>query len=461
MFGFPMANTPISQIRSDRELYANLVRLALPIMAANLLQMLYNLADAFFLGKISAEAVAAPSISLNIVMFLIVSGIGLATAGTTLISQSKGKEDHERVDFYLGQMTLLLTALSVLLSLIGVAFAGPLLSLLQVPENAFSGTLSYLRIILSGMPLMFLFFVLQAAMQGIGDSVTPLKIQGLAIALNVGLDPLLIFGVGPFPRLEVEGAAIATVIARGIASVLALLILLRGSKGMRLRGENLVPSWEAQRRLLGIGLPLAIGQGVASLGFLVLQGIVNSFGTAVVAAFGVGSRIINLFTMPAIGFSRATASLVGQSIGARRPETAKTVVKQSILTVFVFISLAMTLVFTFGASVTRFFVDDPAVISYGQVMFRVISLSVIPFAMFMVSNGAFQGGGDTRPVMFLNMGRLWAIRVPLAALLALGLSMGPTGIWLAMLASNLVTATLGFIILSKGRWLYKMSPETI
>jgi putative MATE family efflux protein len=254
---------------------------------------------------------------------------------------------------------------------------------------------------------------------------------------------------------------VATVFSRAVASAVALWVMIRGRHGMHLVPANLVPDWVAQRRLLGIGVPLAIGQGLASLGFIVLQGIVNSFGTAVVAAFGVGTRIISLFTMPAIGFSRATAALVGQSIGARRLETAKTVVKQSIVTVFVFISVAMTLVFFFGSSVTRFFVNDPEVIQYGATMFRVIALSVIPFAMFMVSNGAFQGGGDTKPVMFLNVGRLWGIRVPVAAFLALGLSMGPSGIWFAMLASNVVTATLGFVILRKGRWLHKMKPDEI
>ena len=456
-----MTNTPIQQIHSSRELYKTLVRLAVPIMAANLLQMLYNLADAFFLGKISPEAVAAPSISLALVMFLVVSGLALATAGTTLISQSKGKGDRERIDFYLGQMTILLTVLSITLALLGVLLARQILSVLQVPAKAFAPTLVYLRIILAGVPLMFLFFVLQAAMQGIGDSVTPLKIQAVTIALNVALDPVLIYGLGPLPRLEVAGAAIATVIARGVGSVVALVILIRGRRGMQLRLEHLMPERTAQRRLLGIGVPLALGQGVASLGFIVLQGIVNSFGTAVVAAFGVGSRIINLFTMPAIGFSRATASLVGQSIGAQRLDTAKTVVKQSIATVFVFISVAMVFVFLFGSSVTRFFVDDPAVIRYGATMFRIISLSVIPFALFMVANGAFQGGGDTRPVMFLNIARLWGIRVPLAAALGIGLSMGPDGIWLAMLASNLVTAALGFMILSRGKWLHKMRPEDI
>jgi Na+-driven multidrug efflux pump len=189
------------------------------------------------------------------------------------------------------------------------------------------------------------------------------------------------------------------------------------------------------------------------MGFVVLQGIVNGFGTAVIAAFGVGVRIIGLFNMPAIGFSRATASLVGQSIGAGRPEQARIVLRQSVLTILAFITAGMAITFFFGNWVVRFFVDDPAVVEVGAVMFRVISISVIPFAMFTVANGAFQGGGDTKPLLYLNVARLWGLRVPIAWLLAFGLGIGPLGIWVSMVISNIVTAAAGFWILSKGRWL--------
>jgi Na+-driven multidrug efflux pump len=193
----------------------------------------------------------------------------------------------------------------------------------------------------------------------------------------------------------------------------------------------------------------------------VLQGVVNTFGTAVVAAFGVGNRIIGLFNMPALGFSQATTSLVGQQLGAKRKDRAVTVVKQSVVTVTVFIVVGMTLTFFFGSSFVRFFIDDPEVIQHGATMFRVISMSVVLFAMFTVAVGAFQGGGDTKPVMYLNIGRLWGLRLPVAYLLAIVLHMGPNGIWWAMFVSNLVTAVVGFAILKRGRWLHKINPDTL
>jgi putative MATE family efflux protein len=392
-------------------------------------------------------------VSFNIVMLIVVVGAGLAAAGQTLISQSKGRGEQSKVDFYLGQMTVSLLAFSLLISLGGGLLIPAFLAILQVPPDAFAPTQQYLRIIFAGLPLMFLFFVAQAAMQGIGDSMTPLLIQAGTIALNVALDPLLIFGVGPFPRLEVGGAAVATVVSRAAGSALALAILLRGNRGLHLEAKNLRPRLHAVKLFFHIGAPISVGQGLSGMGFLVLQGIVNGFGTAVIAAFGVGMRIIGLFNMPAIGFSRATASLVGQSIGAGRPEQARRVLRQSVVTILVFISTGMVLTFFFGNVVVRFFIDDAAVVEVGALMFRIVSISVIPFAMFTVANGAFQGGGDTKPLMYLNIARLWGLRVPIAYVLAVVVAIGPVSVWISMVVSNVLTAAAGFWILSKGRWL--------
>ncbi len=451
----------LDEPQDNRQLYRGLATLAVPIMLNNLLQMLYNLVDAWFLGKIGPAALSAPTISFSLIFFLVVFGVAFAMAGTTLIAQSKGRGDMARASFYAGQTATLLAAMSLIICIAGVIATPTLLRLMQVPEEAFDYTRQYMTIIFAGMPIMFVAFLLRAVLQGIGDGVTPLIVQVITIGLNAILDPILIFGWGPFPRLEVAGAAYATVFSRLVAAAISIWILFSGRKGIRITAANLKPDWIAVKRLTSIGLPSAIGQAVPAFGFTVLQGIVNSLGTAVVAAFGVGNRIVSLFNMPAIGFSQATTSVVGQRLGAARKDQAVTAVKQSVLTVFVFIMAGMTLAFFFGASFVRFFVDDPEVIAYGRTLFRILSPSVVIFALFMVATGAFQGGGDTKPVMVLNVVRLWGIRVPLAYLLALGLSWGPTGIWWSMFASNLVIAVVGFYWLSRGRWLHKIDPSSI
>lgn len=446
---------------TNRELYRTLVMLALPIMLNNLLQMLYNLADAFFLGRVSAAALTAPAISFTMVFFLVVFGMSFSMAGTTLIAQSKGKGDIERANFYAGQVASLVMGLSVLIGVVGLLATPTLLRVMQVPAESLEYTRVYMMIIFAGMPLMFVGFIHRAVLQGVGDSVTPLVVQVITITINVILDPILIFGFGPFPRMEVAGAAIATVFARFVGAAVAVVSLTRGVRGIRIRLHNLRPDREAFRRITAIGLPAAIGQAIPAFGFTVLQAVVNTLGTAVVAAFGVGNRLVSLFNMPAIGFSQATTSIVGQRLGAGRKDQAVTAVRQSVLTVGVFITVGMTLAFFFGADFVRFFVDDAEVIAYGAELFRILSPSVIIFALFTVTIGAFQGGGDTKPVMVLNITRLWGIRVPLAYLLVLGLSWGPSGVWWAMFASNLVTATAGFYWLSRGHWLHRIDPATL
>ncbi len=438
-------------------------------MAGNLVQTLYNLTDTFFLGKLGAAELSAPTIAFPIIFFLILFGIGLSMAGTTLIAQAKGqtqeisqeKGAQEKLDFYLGQSTLTLMITSLILSAAGLLMAEPLLKLLQTPEEVSDFTRDYMHIIFAGLPFMFGFLVLQSGMQGIGRTMVPLIVQVFTVALNIGLDPLLIFGIGPFPAMGVKGAAIATVFARGIGSTIAFVVLIQGRYGIQLRLKNLRPQPDSIRLLLRIGLPSSFGQAASALGFTVLQGIVNSFGAAVIAAFGVGNRLINLFNMPAMGISRATTTVVGQNLGAGNPERAREAVVLSIILIQSFLLPAMVLTFFYGSSFVRFFIDDPETMRYGAQLFRVVAPSVILFGFFHAVTGALQGAGDTRSIMFLNIARLWVLRVPVAYLLGFVIGIGPGAIWWAMFVSNMATAVAGLLYLRKGSWVRALDPEEV
>ncbi|MFW5710997.1 MAG: MATE family efflux transporter [bacterium] len=438
-----------------------LMKIALPLMAGNLVQTLYNLTDAFFLGKLGSAELSAPTIAFPIIFFLILFGIGLSMAGTTLIAQSHGKGSRERVDFYLGQSTTILLFTALLIALAGIVLSVPLLKLLQTPQNVFAFTRDYMLIVFAGLPFMFGFFVMQSAMQGIGRTVVPLIIQVITVVLNIGLDPLFIYGIGFFPSWGVQGAAVATVIARAIGSFIAFYILIQGRHGMQLKLEHMRPKLQSVRLFLRIGLPSSFGQAVSALGFTVLQGLVNSFGTAVIAAFGVGNRLIGLFNMPAMGISRATTSLVGQRLGAKDPDGARQVVVLSILSIQAFILPAMVLAFFYGSSFIRFFVDDPETMRYGAELFRVVAPSVVLFGFFHATIGAFQGAGDTKPVMYLNIARLWALRLPVAYGLAYLVGIGPGSIWWAMFVSNMVTAVAGLYYFYTDRWLTALNPDEV
>lgn len=332
---------------------------------------------------------------------------------------------------------------------------------MQVPAEIFSPTEDYLRIVLAGLPATFLTFALHAALYGRGDSLTPLVINIISVSLNTLFDWLLIFGIGIFPMLAVRGAALATLIARIVNMAITLAVLVFRKKGMRLKLRNMRPHWESFRLIIKIGLPASLGLSASALGFTVLQGVVNGYGTAVIAAFNIGNRIISTAMMPTLGIGQALTTVVGQKLGARQTGLAFLALRQASLFCLSFITPCMLLTFLFGQHVIKFFVADAEVIQWGEQLFRIISPSVVFFALLMVFNAAMQGGGDTKAVAFLNVFRLWGVRLPLAFLLCVILAIGPHGLWISMFVSNLLTATGSFLFLVKRPWEQKINPDQI
>lgn len=445
-------NSPSIQAPS---LTRQLLVVAIPIVATNLLQTLYNMVDTWFLGRLGAEALSAPSITMNISNFLIVFGTGFSIAGTTLISQTYGadRNNRERIDFLASQVFLINLVMSLVVVVLGTVLTGPLCSLLKVPAGlTYEYTYDYMSITFLGMPFMFVDMILRGTLQGMGNSVTPLIVQTFAVLLNVVLDPIFIFGLGPVPAMGVAGAAIATNIARFVSFSFGMYILLSGVKGLKVRAKYLKPDPGCYSLIFRIGFPAAIGQAFSSLGFAVIQGVVNGFGPAVIAAFGVGNKITSLFNMPAQGISQGVAVVSGRKLGENKPKEAEKVVRIGLLIIGVFITLGMGYCFFFGHTLMRFFVDDPAVIAYGVQFFHVVTVSVAFFALFTVICGAFQGGGVTRPVMIFNIVRLWGIRVPFSYLLPLAFGLGPLGIWIAMFMSNFIVSIWAFLLFGTGKW---------
>ncbi|MCK4305381.1 MAG: MATE family efflux transporter [Candidatus Eisenbacteria sp.] len=438
----------------------NLLAVAWPVMLSFLLHTLYNLVDAFWLGKLGKAALVAPTITMNVIFIGMSVAMGLGMGGTTLVSQYRGAGQVKEMGRAGGQTLILLSFVGLGIAIIGFIFAVPILKLLQTPPDAFGETLIYLRWILVGMPCMFAFFVYQGIYTGMGDTVGPLQVNAITVLLNVVLDPILIFGIGPFPEMGVAGAALATCLSRGLASCIGLYRLFRGNRGFRLQLSDLRWDRGIMIRILRIGVPMSLGQTGTSLGFTLLMGIVNTFGSAVTAAFGIGHRIIHMALVPMFGLSQANATAVGQNLGADQPERAARSVRISALMTGLVLLPITTMMFCFGDSISRLFINDPEVIQYGHDLFRITSSSVFAFGFVMVILGSFQGSGHTVPVMVLNLSRLWVIRIPAAFLLAIVLGMGPTGLWWAMFLSNTLTAIAAFIWFSTGTWKRKViEPE--
>jgi putative MATE family efflux protein len=443
----------------EGSLVKNIIKLGYPMALGSLAQTLYDLADAFWLGKLGKAALSAPTISFFIIFFLISLGLGFSVSGTSLVSQYIGAKQNEEANKAAGNVLFYLVLLSFLFAGLGILLDKQLLGLLKTPGDAFDLTLSYYRIVMAGMPLAFPIFVYQSVMNGYGDTISPLKISLFTAGLNVILDPILIFGWLGFPALGVAGAALATVFTRGLGSAMGLYLFFSGKKGIQLKLRHLKPGAKISGLIFKIGVPSALGFSGASLGFIVLMSIVNLFGTIVISVYGIGMRVVHLFMLPAMGISAAVTAIVGQNLGAGNIRRAKKTVGKGIMLMCVVVIPAVILTAIFGKQVTRVFIPGNFLIhEVGQTMFYILPLSVLFFGLSTVLQGAFQGSGDTVPVMVTHILRVWLFRIPVVYLLSIVLLNGPAdihasvGIWWGMVISNIAAFFMLFAWYVKGNW---------
>lgn len=438
-----------------------LLKISFPLMLGSILEVLYNLTDTYFLGKLGVNAVGAPSITFNVIFFLMILGIGISGAGTTLIAQSRGQGNPGKMRHYLNQMAFLVILFGVVLGAIGILVTPSILRLLQTPQAIFSNAQAYMQIILAGMPFSFIYFILQSGYAAIGKTKVPFIVHLCSVLLNVILDPLLIYGIKPFPALGVTGAALATVIAQGVAALVSLYILTVKRGVLRLRIHEMKPQLRSWSLFFKIGLPSSIGQGLSALGFSVLQGLVNSFGPGTIAAFGVGNRIMSLFDIPTHSLATGVTSLSGRAMGAKQDDKLPVILRQAVLILTLLEIPLLSASVIWGGDLVRFFVNDPETVRLGDIMFKLVSPSLYLFGLYMVLTGVFQGAGDTKIIMILAIARLWGIRVPTAYLLASSTPLGPLSIWIGMFVSNFLTALIGFLYFRTERWRVALAKHAI
>ncbi len=438
-----------------------LLLLAWPVMLSHLLQTMYNLADAFWLGKLGRQALTAPTITMHVFFIAFAVAMGLGAAGTTLVSQFKGAGEPEKASKVGGQLLILLSGIGLVFGITGFIFTPQILNLLQTPADSWQMTYEYMRWIFLGFPLLFVFFVYQGISTGLGDTVGPMQVNLISVFVNLILDPVLIFGIGPFPEMGVVGAAIATVFSRALASFIGIHRLFNGTNGIKITASDLKPDKLVFKKIMKIGLPVSLGQLTTSLGFTFMIGIVNSFGSAVTAAFGVGNRMIHMAFVPAMGLSQANATAVGQNLGAGNIKRAEKSTNTALLLIGLILLPIVLVMFFFGADISKAFVNDAEVIELGRTMFRITTSSVFVYGFLMVLMGCFQGSGYTLPVMVLNVSRLWLLRIPAAYLLAYSLGMGPSGIWWSMFFSNVAVTIVGWIWFKKGTWKTKATHHVL
>ncbi len=456
----------------------NLILLSLPIMLSNFMGTLYNLVDTYWLGKIASgakEAVAVTGMTFPLSFFIMSFAAGFTVAGTAIVSKFKGMNDTKKIKVAIGQFVPILLVFGLILIIITETMIPTFLRLLQTPPEIINDAHTYITYILYGMIAMMFFMVYQSITTAFGDSVTPMIVQVITVIFNLILDPLLIFGVGIFPEMGIKGAAIATLVSRILASLIALLIFVKKYHDLIPSLQNMIPKKSVLQNIFQIGLPASIGQSTTSLGFLLVQGLVNSFGTTVISANSIGNRMVGIFMLPAMGISNALSSFVGQNLGAKEEERAVKSVHYAMLLVMTIMTVGCIFIYNYGGELVKFFVNEQSVIEVGQRMFKITAYATWIFGILMVFMGVFNGAGHSKSTMAFNVSRLWLFRIPLAYIFAgyfigkdlgwfsifeeevrfLGKVLAPyqyEALWWAMVVSNSAGVLIALFLYSKGKW---------
>jgi len=438
---------------TEGNLLKGILTLAWPVIVANLLQTAYNIVDAFWLGKLGKEAFSAPTIAWPVIFTGISFAFGISVAANSLVAQYAGSGDKRSAELMSAQAMVLSILISSVLIVVGLFFSKPILALMGAKDEILEMSSTYLQIILLGSPLLFAMFAGVGALRGWGNSKIAMHFTIISVALNVVLDPLMIFGIG-FPRMGVAGAALATVVSRSIAAIYGFYVLLSGRVGMKIHWDDFAPRWDFMKKVFVVGLPVGFGNSVTSLGFAFIMGVVARFGSVVVSAYGVGNRIISVITMFSGGIAAAIASAVGQSLGAGKPERAVSAVKLGSLVNFTTVTIFCVFTFFFGKYLTRFFINDPEVVEMGEIFFRLVSFSVPFFATMQTVLAALDGSGRTVKSTMVNVVRLWGVRVPMVLYMAK--AFGFAGIFYAMIVSNIAALLLALSVVIFSKWQEKI-----
>ncbi|MBO3098306.1 MATE family efflux transporter [Gelidibacter pelagius] len=438
---------------TEGKIFSSLLSLALPIIFANILQSAYQLIDTFWLGRLGADAVAAVSLSFPLLFLVLSIGSGLTLAGTVMVARYKGANNQKAVDFSSSQSVFLILLTSIFLAIISYFASGPLMRIIGAGPDIIEDSVTYFKVSSLGFVFLFLFFIFQSLMRGIGNVMLPVYIVLFTVILNAGLDPLFIYGYGPIPGYGVAGAAVSSVVTQAIAATIGLIIMFRGKHGIKISLASMYFNMENLRRTFTIGFPASIEQSTRALGMTFMMVIVTSFGSDIVAAYGIGARMLSFIVVPALGLGIATTSLVGQNIGALKIKRAEKVANLSAKVAFFGFTGMGLIMFLVAEPLTAFFIpDDPQVIQDGALFIKIMSISFGFMGLQQVMNGTFNGAGFTKASMFISILGLWVVRFPLAYILSYTLAMGPVGIWWAFPISNIIAGTVAFIYFKTGYW---------
>lgn len=432
---------------TEGKVWKVIVRFAVPLLVGNLLQQFYNITDSIIVGQfLGKEALAAVSASFFIYYFIISLVIGVGSGTTVVISQLFGAKQYQKVQLAFSSFFIFMLVGGIILSIAGIIFAEPVFRLTNTPEEVIPQAVAYFRIYIGGTFLFVTFNSIISILRGVGESVRPMLFILITTVLNIAFDLLFILVF----KWGIEGAARATVVSQGIGMCIALAYVNNTHPLLSIKKQDMLFDWKLFKESLKIGLPTSVQQCAIALGLIALLGIVNSFGTNTLTAYGAAGKIDTIITQAVLTLSGALAAFCGQNIGAGRLDRVKKGVQFTMYTNIALGLLTFAAVYLFGNEMMRIFTKDIDVVAIGKEYLLIIGGFFIVHGALNVYNGALRGAGDTLFPMITSLICLWLIRIPLAYYLSSWL--GRNGIWWAIGISITIGLIVTFVYYKIGFW---------
>lgn len=428
--------------------------LAIPMVLELVLESVFAVVDVFFVSRLGADAIATVGLTESMLSIMYAVIVGLCTGVTAVVARRIGERDLEGAARAAVQAIVLGFAIAIPVGAAGVWFAPRMLAMMGGSPGVVAHA-SYTRVVFGFNVVILMLFLLNAVFRGAGDATVAMRVLWLANAINICLDPCLIFGLGPFPRLGVTGAAVATTTGRGIGVVAQSIVLWRGTKRVQVRRRHLRLEPDVMWtmvRLSGTGVLQSL---VATTSWIVLVRTIATFGSNAVAGYTIAIRIVIFALLPAWGLANAAATLVGQNLGAGQPDRAESSVWQT-CRYCVIVFAAMTAFFLVSAGpLVAAFSDDPAVRAIATPGLRIATAGFVAYALGVVISSALNGAGDVWTPMWINVVSFWLFGVSLAELLAQPIGLGPSGVFVAMTVGFVMMAISATALFRRGRWKLK------
>ena len=426
--------------------------LSIPMILEMLMESLFAIVDAFYVSRLGVDALATVSLTESMLTIVYSLAIGLSMGATAMVARRVGEQNIPEAAKAGVQAIYLATGISILISAFGLLFAENVLSLMGASESVVQSGSGYTRWMLGGNITVMLIFLINAIFRGAGDASLAMRVLILSNGLNIMLDPIFIFGFGPVPAFGVEGAAIATNIGRGIGVLYQVSHLLFGKGLIKIHRQNLPADWGVIWRLIKVSVGGTSQFIIASASWIFLVRIVSHFGSAALAGYTIAIRVIVFAILPAWGMANASATLVGQNLGAGQPDRAEQSVWRTGFFNMIFLALITVIFFTLAKPIVELFTSEPAVLTSAIQCLQIVSLGYIFYAYGMVIAQSFNGAGDTRTPTVLNFFGFWLFQIPLAYFLAIVWDMGPRGTYLAIVIAESALAIVSVLIFRRGKW---------